>query len=56
MPHTSCKTAGTKISGKDIECRSQMGHASSATTRRHYTEPALRPLPLVNPLENRAEV
>ncbi|MFD6155104.1 tyrosine-type recombinase/integrase [Nocardia sp. NPDC060256] len=40
-PHTYRKTVGTKIGQKDIEkAASQLGHASSVTTRRHYVEPA----------------
>ncbi|MET7771405.1 tyrosine-type recombinase/integrase [Nocardia sp. NPDC005366] len=40
-PHTYRKTVGTKIGRNDIEkAASQLGHASSATTRRHYVEPA----------------
>ncbi|MGW4364576.1 site-specific integrase [Nocardia takedensis] len=40
-PHTYRKTVGTKIGRKDIEkAAAQLGHASSATTKRHYVEPA----------------
>ncbi|WP_405178699.1 tyrosine-type recombinase/integrase [Nocardia sp. NBC_01377] len=39
-PHTYRKTVGTKIGREDIEkAASQLGHASSETTRRHYVMP-----------------
>ncbi|WP_433206326.1 tyrosine-type recombinase/integrase [Nocardia sp. CA-107356] len=39
-PHTYRKTVGTKIGLKDPEkAASQLGHASSEVTKRHYIEP-----------------